>query len=103
MTPPTTASLVPLPLMVVETALAVPDFMRHTAVVGRRRAPGRQPGPAGGEGRPHDQPVPSLGAFLRSRFISANGIVAALYLLLSLWIYLNPERARAIWKRLQGH
>jgi hypothetical protein len=48
------------------------------------------------------QPVPSLGTFLCSRFISANGVVAAFYLLLSLWIYLNPERARAIWRRLQG-
>ena len=48
------------------------------------------------------QPIPNLGAFLRSRFISANGVVAAFYLLLSLWIYLNPERARAIWRRLQG-
>jgi hypothetical protein len=43
-----------------------------------------------------------MSSFLRSRFISANGLVAALYLLLSLWIYLNPERARAIWRRLQG-
>jgi hypothetical protein len=57
---------------------------------------------AGHNASAHRPPVPSLGAFLRSRFISANGIVAALYLLLSLWIYRNPEQARAIWKRLQG-
>ena len=43
-----------------------------------------------------------MGSFLRSRFISANGVVAAFYLLLSLWIYLHPARARAIWRRLQG-
>jgi hypothetical protein len=69
----------------------------------RRNASAGRPGPAHRNGTSHRQPVPSLGAFLRSRFISANGLVAALYLLLSLWIYLNPERARAIWKRLQGH
>jgi hypothetical protein len=69
----------------------------------RRNASAGRPGPAHRKGTSHRQPVPSLGAFLRSRFISANGLVAALYLLLSLWIYLNPERARAIWKRLQGH
>jgi hypothetical protein len=61
----------------------------------------RGPGP-GVDAEPQRPPVPSLGSFLRSRFISANGIVAALYLLLSLWIYRNPEQARAIWKRLQG-
>ena len=89
--------------MVVETTLAVPGFIRHTAVVGRHGAPSRRPGPASRDGRSHRQPGPSLGAFLRSRFISANGLVAALYLLLSLWIYLNPKRARAIWRWLQGH
>ena len=70
-------------------------------MAGRKASAGR-PGPARSNGTSHHQPVPSLGAFLRSRFISANGLVAALYLLLSLWIYRYPERARAIWKRLQG-
>ena len=70
-------------------------------MAGRNAFAGR-PGPAHRNGTAHRQPVPSLGAFLRSRFISANGVVAAVYLLLSLWIYLNPERARAIWRRLQG-
>jgi hypothetical protein len=70
-------------------------------MAGRNASAGR-PDPAHRNRTPLHQPVPSLGSFLRSRFISANGLVAALYLLLSLWIYLNPERARAIWKRLQG-
>ena len=68
----------------------------------RRNASAGRPDLAHRNGTSHRQPVPSLGAFLRSRFISANGVVAAFYLLLSLWIYLNPERARAIWRRLQG-
>lgn len=41
-------------------------------------------------------------AFLRSRFISANGAVAALYVALSLWILRNPRRAARIWRRLAG-
>jgi hypothetical protein len=69
--------------------------------VGHNASAGR-PGLAHRNGTSHRQPVPSLGSFLRGRFISANGLVAALYLLLSLWIYLHPERARAIWRRLQG-
>jgi hypothetical protein len=70
-------------------------------MAGRNTSAGRA-GLAHSNGTSHHQPVPGLGAFLHSRFISANGLVAALYLLLSLWIYRNPERARAIWKRLQG-
>ena len=71
-------------------------------MAGRNASAGRL-GLAHKNGTWHRQPVPSLGSFLRSRFISANGLVAALYLLLSLWIYLNPKRARAIWKRLHHH
>jgi hypothetical protein len=67
-----------------------------------RKACAGGPGLAYSSETSHRQPVPSLGAFLCSRFISANGVAAAFYLLLSLWIYLNPERARAIWRRLQG-
>jgi hypothetical protein len=69
---------------------------------GRSNQPGRRPSLAGRDETTQRQPVPSLGPFLRSRVISANGVAAALYLLLSLWIYLHPERARAIWQRLQG-
>jgi hypothetical protein len=44
---------------------------------------------------------PALLKLLRSRFSGANGILSVLYLALSLWIYLNPERARRIWRNLQ--
>ena len=67
-----------------------------------RNASGGRPSRASREGTSQRQPVPSLGPFLRSRVISVNGIVAALYLLVSIWIYLHPARARAIWRRLQG-
>lgn len=46
---------------------------------------------------------PSMRAFLRSRVISANGIAAALYLLLALWIARHPDRARGVWRRLQSN
>lgn len=47
------------------------------------------------------QVKPSLRSFLRGRFFSANGVAAALYLTLSIWIYRHPERAKAVWQRLQ--
>ncbi len=51
---------------------------------------------------PPARPVPGLGSFLRSRFISVNGVAAALYLALSAWVFFNPEPARRLWRRLQG-
>lgn len=51
---------------------------------------------------PPARPVPGLGSFLRSRFISANGVAAVLYLALSLWVFFNPRAARRLWRRLQG-
>ena len=45
---------------------------------------------------------PSLRTFLRGRFISGNGLAALLYLLLSVWVLLNPSRAKRVWRRLQG-
>ena len=64
------------------------------------------PGPAGPPKETEPELVrhapPSLRSFLRSRFISANGIVAALYLLLSAWVWRNPRRAAGVWRRLQG-
>lgn len=48
------------------------------------------------------QVKPSLRSFLRGRFFSANGVAAALYLALSIWIYRHPDRAKAVWHRLQG-
>jgi len=44
---------------------------------------------------------PALRALLRSRVSGANGVLTVLYLALSLWIYLHPERARRIWRSLQ--
>lgn len=65
------------------------------------------PGPLGPEPGmdegPPARPVPGLGTFLRSRFISANGVASILYLLLSLWIFVNPRKAARLWRRLQGH
>ncbi len=44
--------------------------------------------------------APTLRAFVLGRIASVNGLVAGLYLLLSLWVYYNPRRARAIWRLL---
>lgn len=58
-----------------------------------------EPADSHGTGAPT---TPSMRSFLRSRFISANGAVAALYLALSLWILRHPRRAARIWRRLAG-
>lgn len=55
------------------------------------------------EGHATGAPMPpSLRSFLHSRFISANGAAAALYLALSLCILRNPRRAARLWRRLAG-
>ena len=59
----------------------------------------RQPAEGHATGAPT---TPSMRSFLRSRFISANGAAAALYLALSLWILRNPRRAARLWRRLAG-
>lgn len=45
---------------------------------------------------------PSLRTFVRGRIVSGNGVAAVLYLALSLWVWLKPRQARAVWRRLQG-
>ena len=47
-------------------------------------------------------PKPSLRSFLRGRVFSSNGAAAAFFLGVSFWIARNPQRATAIWRRLQG-
>ena len=56
----------------------------------------------GADEGPQPRPVPGLRPFLRSRFISLNGLLSALYLLLSIWVMFHPERAARLWRRLQG-
>lgn len=47
-------------------------------------------------------PKPSLRSFLRGRLFSSNGVAAAFFLAVSVWIARNPERAARIWRQLQG-
>lgn len=49
-----------------------------------------------------EHPTPGLRSFVIGRIASANGIVAALYLGLSVWVLLNPRRAKRLWRRLGG-
>ena len=62
------------------------------------------PGPTGPapDGEPAPPTRPSLGSFLHSRVMGPNGVVAALYLVLSAWVWFNPARAARVWRRLQG-
>ena len=59
------------------------------------------PGPAP-DGEPAPPAKPSWASFLRSRVMGPNGVAAALYLALSAWVWLNPQRAARAWRRLQG-
>jgi len=86
--------------------MVVESPIPYTEAMPRRGRPPVFPGPAGPlrEAEPElvRRAPPSLRSFLRSRFISANGVAAALYLLLSAWVLRNPRRAAWVWRRLQG-
>lgn len=45
---------------------------------------------------------PSLRSFVTGRVISGNGLAAAAYFGLSIWVWLNPARARRLWRSLGG-
>ena len=86
--------------------MVVESPIPYTEAMPRRIQPPIVPGPAGPLKEAEPEVVrrapPSLRSFLRSRFISANGVAAALYLLLSAWVLRNPRRAAWVWRRLQG-
>ncbi len=45
---------------------------------------------------------PSFAQFLRGRIMSPNGVLSALYILLTLWVLRYPTQASRLWRRVQG-
>lgn len=51
---------------------------------------------------PARPPRPGLVPFLMGRIKSRNGVFSAFWLVLTVWVWADPARARQVWRRLQG-